>query len=618
MALKFSGSFNDLKAKLASIPGEWDESLANQKVLKSNSGVMNWFDSTGTINFQGKDPGKSELENTVPNLLKEPSEHAPPSIDLPGSARQFTHDVTAVSTEPVVEVGTLSSAQNVRETDNIETSVELQYLTTGVNTGELVLGIVSAVGTEYQQVTSPLKERLELFGYQVHEVRVSELLPAHEGETTEYKRIKHYMESGDSMRKSNDNNAILAAGVAQKIAGIRGNDSSPGKNAYIVNSLKHPREVEFLRKVYGDGFYLIGIHASEIRRRKRLTQDKGCTETQANELIKIDEDESFNDHGQKTRDTYHLADFFLSIGGNTDQIKNRLQRFLELIFSHPYKNPTFDEFAMFMAFNSSVRSGDLSRQVGAVITRNQQILATGANDVPKSGGGQYFAEVNPQTGEVTDFPYGKDYTRDNDSNKQTQTEIISEITKKILSENLVDSSKELELQKLLKDSKISDLTEFGRVVHAEMDALLSCSREGIPTVDSTLYCTTFPCHNCAKHVIAGGIKRVVYVEPYPKSRALDFHSESIHLLSELDTASEELSNMVIFEPFTGIGPRRFLDLFSMSLGAGSKLRRKDKSGATVEWDKATAPIRTPLIPHSYLEIEKAASQMWADAGSGNG
>ncbi|MDN3612645.1 hypothetical protein QWZ16_23945 [Vibrio ostreicida] len=26
----------------------------------------------------------------------------------------------------------------------------------------------------------------------------------------------------------------------------------------------------------------------------------------------------------------------------------------------------------------------------------------------------------------------------------------------------------------------------------------------------------FPCHNCAKHIVASGIKRVVYVEPYPK------------------------------------------------------------------------------------------------------
>src|SRR5690625_3168953 len=156
----------------------------------------------------------------------------------------------------------------------------------------------------------------------------------------------------------------------------------------------------------------------------------------------------------------------------------------------------------------------------------------------------------------------------------------------------------------------SDL--FGRVVHAEIDALLSCSRAGIPTKGSTLYCTTFPCHNCAKHIIAGGINRVVYVEPYPKSRSLDFHSESIHLKSELEKPTEETSKLVTFEPFIGVGPRRFLDLFSMIIGAGSKLRRKDKDGNTVEWDKSKAPIRTPLIEKSYLEIERAASEMWGE------
>ncbi|OCQ05913.1 cytidine deaminase [Vibrio parahaemolyticus] len=484
--------------------------------------------------------------------------------------------------------------------------MERRYLTTGINEGELVIGIVSAVGTEYKRVTDPLIDRLKGFGYSVQEIRVSACLPSFSG-ADEYERIKHYMQAGDALRENSENNAILAAGVAKNISSSRSPSNS--KRAFIVNSLKHPREVEFLRKIYGDGFYLIGIHADEKRRHQHLTDDKGMTQAQANELIRIDEDESF-DHGQKTRDTYHLADFFLNLGSNNDQVKNRLQRFLELIFSHPYKNPTFDEFAMFMAFNSSVRSGDLSRQVGAVISREKQIIATGANDVPKSGGGLYWAEVDETTGKVEDDLDGKDYTRDGDSNKQAQAEIIQEIAKNLLDKGLVDGPNEVELHKVLKESKISDLTEFGRVVHAEMDALLSCSRSGIPTTGSTLYCTTFPCHNCAKHIIASGINRVVYVEPYPKSRALDFHSESIQLKSELEKTLDGTSELVSFEPFIGVGPRRFLDLFSMSLGGGSKLRRKDKNGNTLEWDKSSAPIRTPLIEKSYLDIERAAVEIW--------
>lgn len=585
MSLKFSGTFVDLSSKLLTLQGAWDESQPNKKVLRLNGGVMNWFASTGSINFQGKDPGKATLESEVPKLL------------YPAEAESIAVTKIATATsEPS------PSATNPTKTD----SIERRFLTTGINEGELVIGIVSAVGTEYKRVTEPLIDRLKGFGYSVQEIRVSACLPSFSG-ADEYERIKHYMQAGDALRESSENNAILAAGVAKNISSSR--NASSSKRAFIVNSLKHPREVEFLRKIYGDGFYLIGIHADEKRRHQHLTDDKGMTQAQANELIRIDEDESF-DHGQKTRDTYHLADFFLNLGSNNDQVKNRLQRFLELIFSHPYKNPTFDEFAMFMAFNSSVRSGDLSRQVGAVISREKQIIATGANDVPKSGGGLYWAEVDETTGKVEDDLDGKDYTREGDSNKQAQAEIIQEIAKNLLERGLVDGQNEVELHKVLKESKISDLTEFGRVVHAEMDALLSCSRAGIPTTGTTLYCTTFPCHNCAKHIIASGINRVVYVEPYPKSRALDFHSESIQLKSELEKAPDETSELVSFEPFIGVGPRRFLDLFSMSLGGGSKLRRKDKNGNTLEWDKSSAPIRTPLIEKSYLDIERAAVEMW--------
>jgi len=592
MSLKFTGTYEDLKLKLGSLTGTWDDSQPGKKVLRLNGGVMNWFESTGTIHIQGKGDGKTQLEAEVPKLLY-PDEN--------------TDSLIATAVASVSASATLTVTKATVET------LEQRFLTTGINEGELVIGIVSAVGTESTRVIGPLTDRLKGFGYTVEDIHVSSILPPSASAAREYDRIKHYMCEGDKLRESSKNNAILAAGVAQQIAQKRG--GAPTKKAYIVNSLKHPREVEFLRKVYGDGFYLIGIHADVKRRHKFLTEDKSCTQEQAHELIKIDEDESF-DHGQKTRDTYHLADFFLNFGKIDDQIKNGLQRFLELIFSHPYKNPTFDEFAMFMAFNSSVRSGDLSRQVGAVISRERQIIATGANDVPQSGGGLYWAEMNPETGEVNDRPDGKDYTREVDSNKETQASIINEIARTLLAEGVVPSGKEVDLARLLKESKISDLTEFGRIVHAEMDALLSCSRAGIPTVGSTLYCTTFPCHNCAKHIIASGISRVVYVEPYPKSRALEFHSEAIELKSELNTATAD-NDLVKFEPFVGVGPRRFLDLFSMSLGSGSKLRRKNKDGSTVEWDKASAPIRTPLIPKSYLQIEAAAVEIWNEQSQSN-
>jgi len=585
MNIKFTGTFDDLKKELLSLAGDWHEDQPNKKVMHLNGGVLNWFSSTGTLQFQGRSPGLEQLQAKVPHLLY-PNEYPESNTETPLTA---------------------NSALVEKPNDDKAATPEQLYLRGHFKDTELVIGIVNAVGTEYRRVLDPLIARLEGFGYVVKEIRVSSLLPTPSDQPDEYNRIRHYMRQGDEFRSKSQNNAILAAGATHKIKGLR--NGEPTKIAYIVNSLKHPDEVELLRKVYGDGFYLFGIHADEKRRHAYLVADKSLTQEQANELIRIDEDEKI-DHGQRTRDTFHLSDFFISLGKNDDQVKHTVQRFLELLFSNPFRSPTFDEFAMFMAFNSSIRSSDLSRQVGAIIARDQQILATGANDTPKFGGGQYWSEVDPATGEVNDIEDGKDYMREGDSNKAAQQEIIEEIANALIDHTLANESARQELKEVLGRSKIADLTEFGRVVHAEMEAMLSCARIGVSTVNAALYCTTFPCHNCAKHIIDAGITRVVYVEPYPKSRALDLHSEAISLKTSLDNQSEK--DRVTFEPFTGVGARRFLDLFSMSLGGGSKLRRKDKQGSTVEWAKDRAVARTPLLPKSYLEVESAASDIWQE------
>lgn len=423
MNLKFTGTFQELKETLAPLGGEWNEDQPNKKVLRIRGGVLNWFSSTGTLNFQGKSPGLDELLARVPHLLY-PQEYEEPKIGTsPGEK---------TSKEPMPS--------------DERASPERLYLRGDFKETELVIGIVNAVGTEYKRVLDPLKDRLKGFGYAVEEVRVSSLLPAPSNTSSEYDRIRHYMKQGDEFRKNTGKNAILAAGAAHKIKELR--KGEPTKTAYIVNSLKHPDEVEFLRRVYGDGFYLFGIHADEKRRHDYLVKDKSLTQMQADELIRIDEDEKV-EHGQRTRDTFHLSDFFISLGRNDDQVKNTLQRFLELLFSNPFRNPTFDEFAMFMAFNSSIRSSDLSRQVGAIIARDQQILATGANDTPKFGGGQYWAEVDPGTGDVKDVEDGKDYTRERDSNKVAQQEIICEIADALIAQSLTNGDKRNELEKAL-------------------------------------------------------------------------------------------------------------------------------------------------------------------------
>lgn len=51
--------------------------------------------------------------------------------------------------------------------------------------------------------------------------------------------------------------------------------------------------------------------------------------------------------------------------------------------------------------------------------------------------------------------------------------------------------------------------------HAEANAIGYCARHGISTRGAILYCTTLPCSECAKLIVAAGIKEVVYDTTYP-------------------------------------------------------------------------------------------------------
>src|SRR5690606_26190311 len=199
-----------------------------------------------------------------------------------------------------------------------------------------------------------------------------------------------------------------------------------------------------------------------------------------------------------------------------------------------------------------------------------------------------------------------------DANTDRRDELILDVMKR-LAPGLGQNDNELLEQgrRLLGSpprSRLLDITEFGRAVHAEMEALLACGRSGTSPRGGTLFSTTFPCHNCAKHIVASGIRRVVYLEPYPKSQAKDLHDDSIEL-GQHEEPGDETGSKVVFEPFQGVGPRRFFDLFSVGLSSGYETVRK-RSGAKerLEWHRSDASLRVPMFPLTYFERELLAAR----------
>jgi hypothetical protein len=142
-----------------------------------------------------------------------------------------------------------------------------------------------------------------------------------------------------------------------------------------------------------------------------------------------------------------------------------------------------------------------------------------------------------------------------------------------------------------------------------MEAILSAARLGISIKGKNLYSTTFPCHNCAKLIVVGGISRVFYIEPYPKSLAMELHSDAISFGDRApgdEKRDKKAARKVLFQPFVGVGPRRYLDFFSLTTSTGSLVKRKEDDGRPIEWNPKTALPRNPLLPLSYLERETQA------------
>ena len=304
---------------------------------------------------------------------------------------------------------------------------------------ELVIGLVAPVGTELDIAIGRLKEHLQIAHYEVRQIHVAKDIikkAVHidlDG-LSPFKQAMEKMNAGNEARKTSQDNAILMLGVAQHIVESRCLDNREipkpaGRLVHIIRSIKHPEEVERLREIYPQGFYLIGVNADKQRRQCFLTNRRGMNKDEAKHLMQRDENEHIP-HGQRQAAAFHMADFFVRIDDSADQITNSLSRIVDIIMGYPYHTPTFDEYAMFLAFSASLRSADLSRQVGAVIANEEfrEIMATGANDCPRAGGGLYWPVE--EDGKIVDEADGRDYKREKDPNFAEKAELIGKIASK--------------------------------------------------------------------------------------------------------------------------------------------------------------------------------------------
>ena len=134
-------------------------------------------------------------------------------------------------------------------------------------------------------------------------------------------------------------------------------------------------------------------------------------------------------------------------------------------------NKTFDELMIENAHNFAKLSKCTKLQVCALIVKDGRIISTGLNGTPKGC-----------TFNCNDI-FTEDYF------------------------------------KVIKDEQYREehfkfQTNFE--IHAEQNAIGFCAKEGISLKDTTIYITDSPCINCAKLIVASGIKKVVFDRIYTK------------------------------------------------------------------------------------------------------
>lgn len=248
---------------------------------------------------------------------------------------------------------------------------------------------------------------------------------------------------------------------------------------------------------------------------------------------------------------------------------------------------------MMEAAAAAIRSACLSRQVGAAIyDRSGELLGVGCNDVPKFGGGLY----NEEGTDHRCFRW-HDNECHNDKHKRLLASRIAAVAG--------SGEQQVQLVADAMDGGVANLIEFSRSVHAEMEAIVSVARLGNgSTVEGTLYTTTFPCHSCARHIVAAGITTVYYVEPYSKSLALELHSDAISL-------REDTNDKVRFLQYAGFAPRTSLRLFSST----GRERKSDGRYHSVGTQIAQPLFASPL--DSYTTSENLVIQQLNAEGNDN-
>ena len=231
---------------------------------------------------------------------------------------------------------------------------------------------------------------------------------------------------------------------------------------YIVDSIRHPSEVEALRQI--PHFYLLAVETDPQVRFERIKLRSRENDTLTYESFVAQEAKEAA--GKKATDqqlnsTLDLADATIENNTTLEELHQKVREVLQTL-AMSAERPGWDEYFMEIAKRVALRSNCIKRKVAAIIVKDQRIISTGYNGTPRG-----IKNCN-EGGCPRCHKFG------------------------ISGSNL----------------------EACLCSHAEENSIVQSAYHGVSIKGATLYSTLSPCLACTKMIINSGIQEVIYNKGY--------------------------------------------------------------------------------------------------------
>lgn len=343
-----------------------------------------------------------------------------------------------------------------------------------------------------------------------------------------------YQAAGDNIRSSGNaldehfdskNILRLAVRVNKLIKIFTKRAKKTNKEVYVViDAIRNPFEAIFFRERYS-AFYLVSVNTHNKDRVHRLKKILNLNDEQLANIDykeyenKLEGEEFF--FSQNISKCIEIADIHINNPQNGENnfsiLKKQIAWYVSLIMHPGLITPSMNERCMQVAYSAKLSSACLSRQVGAAVTdENFSIKAIGWNNSAEGQPPCALRSIDHLL-ENEDTEAYSFYERNNPKFRELvrvkyQRKLDSEdIDKKLRGRNIAYCFKDL--QNALENEKNQVHT---RSLHAEENAFLQLAKYGGAGIKGgVLFTTASPCELCSKKAYQLGIKKVIYIDPYP-------------------------------------------------------------------------------------------------------